>query len=187
MTYRSKECACKLVQCLFLGACIILSTSLCAYCIVWALCLSETCLCVCLRAYIHNTPHPSPPQSSPLYYEIYCKTALWESTHALPSLRTAPWQLLLYIPLQMRAMNWRDYRVEQEQRGRGGKRKSEASWERRGEWEGEGEGEREREEGRRATQVEVPEVCFKLYFALFINHSVCDKLCFSLKNFLFST
>lgn len=69
-------------------------------------------------------------QSSPRHCcKIYCKTALWESTHALPSLRTAPWQLLLYIPLQMRAMNQRDYRVEQKQRGRGGgQRKSEVSW-----------------------------------------------------------
>ena len=132
MTYRSKESACKLVQCLLLGAWTVLSTSLCAYCIVWALWISE-CVFMLACTYI-PTPPPPPPLptqilSSP-HYQIYCKTALWESTHALPSLRTAPWQLLLYIPLQMRAMKRRDYRVEQRQRGRGGKRKSEASWER---------------------------------------------------------
>lgn len=128
MTYKSKASACKLLQCLFLGARIILFTSRCAYCIVWALCAHECvlmCVCVLACTYVppHTPPpppllHPSPPQSSTL--QIYCKTALWESTHALPSLCTAPWQLLLYIPLQMRAMNWRDYRVEQRQWGRGG-------------------------------------------------------------------
>ncbi len=90
--------------------------------------------------------HPSPLQSSSLHYQIYCKTALWESTHALPSLRTAPWQLLLYIPLQMRAMNRSDYRVEQRQRRRGGKeRVRRVKRERRGESEGERKKERKKE------------------------------------------
>lgn len=137
---------------------------------VWALCVSESVfMMVHMPVCTHITPQP---HSSPLHYQIYCKAALWKSTHALPSLCTAPWQLLLYIPLQMRAMNWRDYRVEQKQwgkRGGGvGGRKSKASWERRGE----------------AIQEEVIEVCCKLYCSSFINHSVWDKLCFSLKCFL---
>lgn len=63
------------------------------------------------------TYYPPKPQACPLRYQIYCKAVLWESTHALPSPCTAPWQLPLYIPLQMRAENWRDYRVEQRQWG----------------------------------------------------------------------
>lgn len=92
------------------------------YCKVLTSRASE-CVFICVHelTHVHNhpfSPLPSSPHPGPLLHcEIYSKTALWESTHALPSLCTAPWQLLLYIPLQMRAMNRRDYRVEQEQRG----------------------------------------------------------------------
>lgn len=102
------------------------------------------------------------PQYSPLPYQIYCKAALWESTHALPSLSTAPWQLLLYIPLQMRPMNQRDYRVEQKQWGRGGKRVRRVGRKR------EREGEGKREEGRQAVKGKGSmlqyEVSWKVYF-----------------------
>lgn len=164
MTYRNTESACKLVQRLFLGG---WAFSLYNYSSMLLLCLSIVCkwkcLYMCARACVHVYTPPQ-TQSSPLHYQIYCKAALWKSTHALPSLCTAPWQLLLYIPLQMRAMNRRDYRVEQKQWGKGGNRKSEASWER--------EREKERGERRHAVQGEVIEVCCKLYCSSFINHSM---------------
>lgn len=38
-------------------------------------------------------------------------------------------------------------------------------------------------EQKRAVQFEVTKVCLKLSYAFFINHSACDKLCFSLNHF----
>lgn len=41
----------------------------------------------------------------------------------------------------------------------------------------------ERQSRKGQVQFEVTKVCFKLSYAFFINHSACDKLCFSLNHF----
>lgn len=79
----------------------------------------------------------------------------------------------------MRAMNRRDYRVEQEQRRRRGEMKKV----RRVEIEREKRRSGRKTEQKRAVQFEVTKVCFKLSCAFSINHSACDKLCFSLNHF----
>lgn len=120
--------------------------------------MSESAL-MCAQVFICTWQH----KSSPLHYQIYCKAPQWENTHALPSVCAAPWQLLLYIPLQMRAVNCRDYRVEQSQWGRWGKRKSEESLERKPKQE------RERER-RRATDSTRQRGWSLLLSVLFIFH-----------------
>lgn len=121
----------------------------------------------CVHVPVHvRYPNASPPQSSALPYEIYSKRTLWESTHALPSLPTAPWQLLLYIPLQMRAMNQSDYRVEQEQRRSWGETKKQGEARESG---------RQGKEGQLAVQLKVTEGSCKLDCAFFINYSALHK------------
>lgn len=61
MTYRGKEDVCKLVQCLFLCACKIAFTSVCAYGIVCTLSIGVSVfMCVHVLAHVHYPPTTLP-------------------------------------------------------------------------------------------------------------------------------
>lgn len=138
----------------------------------WSISSNWICLhaCACYLARSQPQPLPSPV----LFFSPKRFTAKqpWERVHTLCPVSVLHPDNYCYIyhskwePWTGVITGW-----SRSKEGEGGKRKSEA-----------------RKSGRkteqwRAVRFEVTKVCFKLSCAFFINHSACDKLCFSLNHF----